>query len=1024
MANQLQQQQHQRHQKQDDFDRIAREARKFRDSEKKRIQEERLEKQQERQRRKKQEYERITQQYIRYMNEQRQEINHLRKELDQLLTQSRGDGCGRTSDDQEQGHDLGTNDGHGNASSPSSMSSKNDTTFTFSSLLPPSSPSYVAERTAQLQQQLEDVEKRLQVEKERYERHEQQKNSYEQKYLQSQTSSAAGDGTFETTDKQATQGNNNVHSQDEENCPNGTHRLSGTAADAATSTPKTSTTSAPLVDIKGIIQDIDTTASSFSSSSVVTPLLLSPLSSSSWKKKKKNSRTTSSKNNNVGCSRTPEQQQQQPQRLVQVEEGVHDRISQSDEELAKAFDDVDDQLRRANLRMFLTRSDSEDEDRLAEQKYGLLMERELSVSIDDDDDTDGDHDQTNDNTDALLVSSEYTDTEDAPVGVALTPATATFTAPSSTTPNDSSSVTMSNDDGRNKQHVESMNIKESIRRTQEMLNEDEDLVGRNNRFDSSYNNEQHQQQGNDRESTTGDRSKNNIRSLMLHQYTGQSRPHSKTKSTKNENTEDDDDKGQDYENIITKTAIFEMPVELTEEGFQFSPKVADLSMATTIPPSRLGGRLSGTLEGKSSFGSVTKTSGGGMFSLEYITSKFTRLTIGTIRGGEPYSPLITLGGRFVKKGSSFGITFYNQFTSLQRLSFDTIKYSLSFRHSFPESKWFLSSSLSQKQDISMVVSNNKLSTRIGVNIWDPSRMMLLRVDAKPKLSEYRRAHCYCQWRTGIWQFGVSLVQSLQSDIATVGLGWRLMSSRGVEWVISWTRGSSTVRIPILVSKNLVGASFGHILYCTFISHIIQDGIAELWAWTSSDRAKPVESADRSADNAAIISMSKSKERKDAELQVSLMKRQAMRKAKSEAERDGLVIQKAIYKVEGGDEWEVTVPIQFWVSHSSLTLPRGSKMSLLGFYDITESATKKVKSESKQTSDSITSWWSSRLGSVWNDLLDIPSSKGVQTDSMKRQGDKTRHVPTLTVEYMFRGKVYKLCIKDNEELILPSPNATK
>mmetsp|Transcript_17338 Transcript_17338/g.42126 ORF Transcript_17338/g.42126 Transcript_17338/m.42126 type:complete len:480 (+) Transcript_17338:1094-2533(+) len=477
-----------------------------------------------------------------------------------------------------------------------------------------------------------------------------------------------------------------------------------------------------------------------------------------------------------------------------------------------------------------------------------------------------------------------------------------------------------------------------------------------------------------------------------------------------------------------KSATFEMPVELSDEGFKLSPKVADLSMVTTILPSRLGGRLSGMLEGKSSFGSsVAKTTSGGiasgMFSLEYITSKFTRLTIGTIRGGEPYSPLITLGGRYVKKGSSFGITFYNQFTSLQRLTFESIKYSLSLRHSFPESKWFISSSLSQKQDVSMVVSNSKLSARMGVNLWDPSRMMLLRVDVKPKLSEYRRAHCYCQWRTGIWQFGVSLVQSLQSDIATVGLGWRLMSSRGLEWVISWTRGSSTVRIPILVSKSLVGASFGHILYCTFISHIIQDGIAELWAWSSSDRTKPVESAERSADNAAVVSMSKKKERKDAELQVNLMKRQAMRKAKNEAERDGLVIQKAIYKVEGGDEWEVTIPIQFWVSHSSLTLPRGSKMSLLGFYDITATTKQKDKSEQNQLLDSASSWWSARLRSVWNDLLDIPSSQRVRTKSMKLQGAKTRRVPTLTVEYMFRGKVYKISIKDNEGLVLPSPNAT-
>ena len=73
----------------------------------------------------------------------------------------------------------------------------------------------------------------------------------------------------------------------------------------------------------------------------------------------------------------------------------------------------------------------------------------------------------------------------------------------------------------------------------------------------------------------------------------------RVKGSSKKNLDDEDDSGPE---IVYKEATFELPVEVGEDGLILSPDTADLSMITTIPPSRLGGRVSGRLEGKSSLG--------------------------------------------------------------------------------------------------------------------------------------------------------------------------------------------------------------------------------------------------------------------------------------------------------------------------------------------------------------------------------------------------------------------------------------
>eukprot|EP00531_Pseudo-nitzschia_arenysensis_P006598 CAMPEP_0116155408 /NCGR_PEP_ID=MMETSP0329-20121206/22294_1 /TAXON_ID=697910 /ORGANISM="Pseudo-nitzschia arenysensis, Strain B593" /LENGTH=816 /DNA_ID=CAMNT_0003652445 /DNA_START=64 /DNA_END=2514 /DNA_ORIENTATION=+ len=488
----------------------------------------------------------------------------------------------------------------------------------------------------------------------------------------------------------------------------------------------------------------------------------------------------------------------------------------------------------------------------------------------------------------------------------------------------------------------------------------------------------------------------------------------KSKGSSKNNVDDDDDLGSE---VVHKEATFELPVELTEDGLVFSPNSADLNMMTTIPPSRIGGRVSGRLEGKSNFGNVSNTASGSA-SLEYKASRHSRFTLGMIRGCEAYHPLIMIGGRLLRHGSSIGVTFYHNAKFLHQMMLEHSLWSLSFQHSFRNSNWSLSSELSRRKDLSLALKNGtKLSGMIGWNLLK-SNQFQARIDARPKITEYRRAHLYCHWQvlsgSGVWNFGVSLVQNLHSQIATFGLGWRVFSARGLEWVISWSRGNATIRIPIVVSKGLAPTStIGHSLYVSIASYLIQEYIAEVWGWVGNGDQVDDESAETNR-MLAIRAEFLTKARKDAGIQKELMSRQARRKVKDEKEKDGLIITKAVYQIENVEEWDVTIPLQFWVSGSKLVLTAGPKSQLLGFYDIAASvknsrarSSANDESQPKTPSRQFPSW-----RDICYDLLDwSPQDKS-------RKGSNIPS-PTLSVWYEFKGQSYEITVKDREELRLPA-----
>jgi len=493
------------------------------------------------------------------------------------------------------------------------------------------------------------------------------------------------------------------------------------------------------------------------------------------------------------------------------------------------------------------------------------------------------------------------------------------------------------------------------------------------------------------------------------------------------------------ENILghhsTQTACFEIPIEYNSSDGKFSiGRAAEVSLCTTMAPSRVDGRVSGFIEGKATVGSSPTGLGEavGSVTFDYAMNQWSKLSMGMIRGHELFHPLITLGGSVMKHGSTLGITIYHNASFLHSMVLEHAMYSISFRHAFTKSRWVASSELSRRQELSLTVSNPKIASTISLplrRLQNTSAMLELR----PTVSEDRFVHVIGKYRLdGTWQIGASLVQSLHSSMATVGLGIRLVSTRGLEWILSWTRGQATVRIPVILSSTLSYSHVGHALYFSMVSFLIQEGIAEIWGWkhpTTTSRQQSATNA-RSATSGQLPTVGTViKSQHDAKVQQDLMMRQAKKKLREETEKDGLIIHQAMYAivVKGGrtkTTWNVTIPLQFWVNHSSLTLPSTSKSQLLGFYDISYSSPDEgSEKEEEQTKEVPTrptplltmEWWKNLV----NELVFCP----IETqDGPNITSSLGPTIPTLEVIYDYQGRRYELTIQDDEELILPNPMA--
>ena len=279
-----------------------------------------------------------------------------------------------------------------------------------------------------------------------------------------------------------------------------------------------------------------------------------------------------------------------------------------------------------------------------------------------------------------------------------------------------------------------------------------------------------------------------------------------------------------------------------------------------------------------------------------------------------------------------------------------------------------------------------------------SLYITLGINAAPvRLSiENERASASVGWR-GL-QRGLAfdgMFRRSLSNFASFGVGVRAVAGKGVAWLFQLERGEFVMKIPVTICPRLDAGSAIVMMYITFLSSVIDGVVGDIIG--SSKAGISVHDGTAGGTKSNNISLLRLKKaRADAERQVALMKGPARSKRKREEERNGLVIDKAIYYLDGGTRLDVTAQIQFWVTDSSLYLPSAPKSNLLGFYDISSAD----QSKSKMEPIALTSW-----KQVWQGFW----------------FDAKAPVPILYISYTYQGKTFQLSVRDEDELKLPSPS---
>ncbi|GKY91604.1 hypothetical protein MPSEU_000132300 [Mayamaea pseudoterrestris] len=223
------------------------------------------------------------------------------------------------------------------------------------------------------------------------------------------------------------------------------------------------------------------------------------------------------------------------------------------------------------------------------------------------------------------------------------------------------------------------------------------------------------------------------------------------------------------------------------------------------------------------------------------------------------------------------------------------------------------------------------------------------------------------------------------------------------WIVSvTTRGDFTLRVPIVIATSAMADPLlypAQALYVGAVSWLVQEAAVRLVKRYATSGARQ-NGLSRTAET---DKERRKRERQEAENQQALMKFQANRRKTAEKQSNGLVINVAVYYTVK-EKLDVTVPLRFWVTDSSLVLAETTKSNLLGFYDMSSERKHPNHHQHLKRSSWISGFWSK----------DDPTLNSSISSS--------RVTPKLSVEYTYRGASYQLTVEDDEALVLPSDQA--
>lgn len=432
-----------------------------------------------------------------------------------------------------------------------------------------------------------------------------------------------------------------------------------------------------------------------------------------------------------------------------------------------------------------------------------------------------------------------------------------------------------------------------------------------------------------------------------------------------------------------RKATLEVPLTLSDKGLAMSKRTS----MSAFSKFSLGGRWSASITGSSVIRGKTGYSTG-IFDANYSLGPKGSCLRGGVAVGETIR--VQAGGTARYKQSHLTVSGSAAPTDPRQW-----KASVNASHGFnwltvKTSCFFLRSA----QPLSYMLSlATKTAHRVELGLGWSLRKPVVSVAVHPKLSSRRRLSVSAQVRgKGSWQLGFVLTQTLQSA-AQIGVGVWHASTKGITWILSFTHGDLIVRIPVHLYSDPVVWNPVVYAYMTFASKVLQDVVQA--AFQLDDKAD-FEKRQLQLQKAV---QDRQKSREDADQQQRLMKRQAASRVKQEEALTGLVILRAVYWIQDGETLDVTIPLQFWVSESSLTLPESSKAVLLGFCDIN-----KAESTEKDKAADDSSWWSG----FWT----LPNTKDASREK----------APKLTVKYDFGGQSYEITLLDDDGLSLPSSRA--
>jgi hypothetical protein len=296
---------------------------------------------------------------------------------------------------------------------------------------------------------------------------------------------------------------------------------------------------------------------------------------------------------------------------------------------------------------------------------------------------------------------------------------------------------------------------------------------------------------------------------------------------------------------------------------------------------------------------------------------------------------------------------------------------------------------------------NSLTNQKDSFHWEETKLPVLQLLGKSLLSS-------------TWNLNFDILSSNSPHRLQLGIVSSILSERFTRFIFQYSRagGGLTIRIPItlFVATTSLHSQIYVVLqtmYITLLTTIVHDALTDRFVSFKVPKDTLLRT---SMDDIPLLALQK-KQNEEATRQIMLLTKSSFLNRKVEEAKGGLVIEQALYYSSSAVTHNVTVPLQFWVSDSSLKLPSGSKSTMLGFYDI-----RRPQRARQQYSNSTKSIISSLIALARNHMYPRKEASTEVVDDSKSP-DPTERVK-LYVRYKFCGRTDEVTIFDEDELILP------